>query len=110
MQANSNQATTGVKTFELILYVDRVLPNEIADWPNSLQDAVYVALEAKAQEMQLPMTIVFTQCDLDRDKPAEDPYRYYVHVIASEIVLSNEAMLQPGSVMPDVGFIKDWKH
>lgn len=81
---------TGIKTYDMVQYVTAPLEGEISDWPANIQDAIYEALEKKAQEVEHPLTIVHSRCDVE---PADDDRsvdKLYVHVVASEIVLADE--------------------
>lgn len=78
----------GIRTFEMIQYLSGPLPpvEKVDDLSPQMQDALMLALERKSQEVHLPLAIVALRCDVDYDKPDDDPHRYYLHVIASEIV------------------------
>jgi hypothetical protein len=71
------------------------------DWPASIQDPIYAALERKAKQVQLPLCIVFSRCEVDPDIPEGRQGHFYVHVIASEVVIADERTLSPGTVMRD---------
>ena len=92
--------TTGIRTFEVVVNVSIPLAGTIDDWPASIQDGILGALEAKAQEVQLPLVVVASRCDVDHDVPKGQPGHYYVHVIASEVVAADERTLLPGTVAP----------
>jgi len=77
-----------IRTFEVVQYVTGYLPGEINDWPDKIQDIIYKALERKAHEVQLPLTIVCSYCDKDYgDTEADD--KYFVRIVASEIVAAD---------------------
>lgn len=74
-----------IRTFEIVQYVDGGLEGDINSWPSNLQDKIYAALDTKAKEVELPLAIVASYCDIDYgDEKGQD--RYYVRVIASEVV------------------------
>lgn len=79
---------TGVKTFELVQYVNGYLEGELKDWPANIQDAVMQALERKAREVELPLTIVGSYCDLDYGE-TKGQDRFFLRIIASEIVVKD---------------------
>lgn len=80
---------TGIRTFEIVQYISGPLEGELNDWPANIQDAVYAALERKAKEVELPLAIVASRCDIDHD--ATDPQRkFFLHIVASEIVMADE--------------------
>lgn len=80
-----------IRTFRLIQYITGYVECEqMSDLPALLQDKLYEALEAKAHEVELPLTIVAVRCDKDID--SEDPKReFFLEVIASEIVMGIDA-------------------
>jgi hypothetical protein len=74
-----------VRTFEIVQYVTAPLEGKLDDWPANIQDAVYAALDRKAAEVQLPLCIVDSACQVDYgDTPEED--KFFLRIIASEIV------------------------
>lgn len=95
MQAGQTlQKLTGIKTYDMVQYVTGVLEGELNDWPANIQDAVYAALEKKAQEVEHPLAIVHSRCDVDHGAAkdgSED--RLYVHIIASEIVVADSRFI-----------------
>lgn len=91
--------TTGVRTFEVVVNVSIPLEGTLDDWPPLIQDGIFTALEEKAHEVQLPLLVVASRCDEDHDVPKGRPGRYYVHVIASEVVAADERTLLPGTVV-----------
>lgn len=90
--------TTGIRTFEVIVDVSVPLEGTLDDWPPLIQDGIFSALEAKAHEEQLPLLIVASRCDEDHDVPKGQIGRYFLHVIASEVVAADERTLLPGTV------------
>lgn len=82
----------GIRTFEIVQYISGPLEGELADWPAKIQDAVYAALELKAAEVELPLAIVASRCDIDHDAEAEGRpnQKFFVHIVASEIVVADE--------------------
>lgn len=83
---NKYNQNPGVRTFDVTLNVTAFAGATIDDWCSELQDAVYAALEKKADEVRLPLTVVGSMCGHDPDTG------YFVHVIASELV----AGVRPG--------------
>ena len=83
-------AATHIRTFEIVQYVTGYVDGGMDDWPTNLQDRIYAALERKAHEVQLPLKIVHSYCNEDIDS-TDERKRFYVHVIASEIVVKIEA-------------------
>lgn len=79
---------TGVRTFEIVQYVTGYLEGELKDWPAQIQDAVMQALEKKAHEVELPLTIVTSYCDIDYGERPEDD-KPFLRIIASEIVVKD---------------------
>lgn len=92
--------TTQIRTFETDVAVSTFLEGTLDDWPAVIQDGVYAALERLAQSVQLPLAIVGSRCDVDPDKAEDEPGRFFIHVVASEIVVADDRTLSPGSVMP----------
>lgn len=86
-KAKRLMGNTGIRTFEIVQYVDAPIPGGIDDWPANIQDVVYAALEKKAQEVELPLKIVHSYCAKDIDS-VNPRYIWYLHVLASEIVAS----------------------
>lgn len=78
--------TTKIRTFEIVQYVNGYLPGNIDDWPANVQDTILAALERKANEIELPLKIVNSYCDEDIDVLPGLGRRYFIHVVASEIV------------------------
>jgi len=95
---------TGIRTFAIVASVTGFLEGELDDWPNQIKDNVYLALEAKADEEQLPLTIVASRCDIDHDLPDGHPHKIFVEIIASEIVVADEREISPHL------FGKKWLH
>lgn len=93
VSAAAVQKITGVRTFEIVQYVSGFMPGELEDWPNNIQDRILDALERKSKEVELPLTIVHSRCDVDYgETKAQD--RYYVHIIASEIVAADSRFIR----------------
>lgn len=82
----------GLRTFEIVQYISGPLEGELADWPANIQDAVYAALEAKAKEVELPLAVVASRCDIDHDAEAEGrpTQKFFLHIVASEVVMADE--------------------
>lgn len=82
--------SVGVKTYQLVQYVTGFMEGDINDWPPVIQDKINEALEKKAKEVQHPLVIVFSQCGVEHKYDEEGQDRFYVQVIASEIVVADE--------------------
>lgn len=82
----------GIRTFEILQYISAPLEGELADWPANIQDAVYAALERKSKDVELPLAIVASRCDIDHDAEAEGrPHqKFFLHIVASEVVMADE--------------------
>ncbi len=78
-----------LRTFELVCNVSGYVEGELKDWPAQMQDAVYAALELKAAELELPLAIVHSYCDIDHGETAAQD-QFFVCIIASEIVARDE--------------------
>lgn len=84
----------GIRTFELLLgltgWPSTVTDNgmcKMDDLPANLQDAVLEGLERKSIAEGLPLAIVLVRVDIDHDKREDEPGYYYLHVVASEVVV-----------------------
>lgn len=97
-----NGKTTAVRTFEVDVPVSAPLEGEFNDWPANIQDPIYAALGAVAEREQLPLVIVHSRCDVDHDVAEGAPGRFYLHVVASEVVMADERTLTPGRVMKEL--------
>lgn len=86
---------SGVRTFEIVQYVTGHMEGELKDWPSNVQDAVMAALEAKSDDVELPLAIVFSKCDHDPELPEGHPQRFWIHIIASEVVMADERTIDP---------------
>src|SRR5690606_27256706 len=86
---------TGIRTFEIVQYVSGHLEGAIDDWPAQVQDAVWQALEDKAKEVGLPLSIVLSKCEHDPELTAEHPHKFWLHIIASEVVMADERTVDP---------------
>lgn len=84
-----------VRTFEIMAALTAPLPegSSLNDWPAVIQDAVMAALERKAQEVELPLVVVYSETGFDADDGT--PYAY---ILASEIVaaVKHPTHLPPG--------------
>ena len=89
-----------IRTFDLIVPVSGYLEGELDDWPAVIQDGVYMALERKAHEVELPLVIIASRGGVDEDKQDHEPGRFYVHIVASEVVMADVRTLKPWSVTP----------
>ena len=87
-----------IRTFDLIVPVSGYLEGELDDWPAVIQDGVYAALERKAHEVELPLVIIASRGGMDEDKQDHEPGRFYVHIVASEVVMADVRTLKPGTV------------
>ncbi len=104
--------TGTVRTFELIQYVTAPLEGGIKDWPSHIQDAIYEALEKKAQQVELPLTIVDAGCLIDYADEEGQADRFYVLVMASEIVVRDERFTSEAAMKAafDELIAKETKH
>ena len=87
-----------IRTFDLIVPVSGYLEGELDDWPAVIQDGVYMALERKAHEVELPLVIIASRGGVDEDKQDHEPGRFYVRIVASEVVMADSRTLKPGTV------------
>lgn len=65
------------------------MEGEIQDWPANIQDVIYAALENVAHREKLPLVVVHSRCDIDHDLEEGAPGYFYVHVVASEVVVAD---------------------
>lgn len=100
-----------IRTFEFTCSVSGPLEGELKDWPANIQDTIYLALERLSHRVQLPVCIVGARCAEDFDVEPGMPGRFFVHVMASEIIAADERKLPPGSVVKDMpeGMAKLWR-
>lgn len=75
-----------IRTFGLVQDVSHFLEGGIDDWPASVSDAIMGALERLAVREHIPLAIVLSRCDVDPDKEEHEPGRFFIEVIASEII------------------------
>lgn len=87
----------GLRTFDLIVHITAPLEGELSDWPANVQDAIYAALEKKAEEVELPLAIIHSRCDIDHDAEVEGRplEKFFLHIIASEIVMADRRTIDP---------------
>lgn len=88
-----------IKTYELTVAVTHFMEGTLDDWPAVIQDGVYAALEALAYKEQIPLAIVASRCDTDPDVDKHLPGHFFIHVVASEVVVADERTLAPGTVV-----------
>lgn len=88
-------SNTGIRQFELVVHVSGWLEGTLEDWPAQIQDIVYGAIERKSKEVELPLAIVFSKCDHDPDLPVGHPHKFWLHVIASEVVMADQRTIDP---------------
>jgi hypothetical protein len=88
----------GIRVFELTETVSGWLDGSLDDWPAQIQDPIFAALERKAQKVELPLAIVYSECRIDHDVPEGQPGYFYVYILASEIVVADIRNLRPGTV------------
>lgn len=80
-----------IRTFEMVPTVSGYLEGELKDWPAEIQDIVYKALEVIAARVELPLAIIYSSCEVDHGEAMDgSDDRFYVHIIASEIVVRDE--------------------
>lgn len=85
MSEQKNSVPGKIRVFEIVQYVSGPLEGKLDDWPPQIQDAVNAALERKSAEVQLPLCIVDSACQIDYgDSQGQD--RFFLRIIASEIV------------------------
>ena len=87
------QQSTGIKTYQLVQYVTGFMEGELSDWPSNIQEAIMEALEKKAGEVEHPLTIIHSRCDVDYADDDRGVDKFYVHVIASEIIAADERFM-----------------
>lgn len=90
-----------IRTWECLVDISGPLEGKLPDWPSHIQDKIYEAMEAKAQEVRLPLTVVYSGCRYDdsNDQPGLKQGKYFLHIILSEIVardmrFSSEEMMK----------------
>lgn len=82
---------SGIRTFEMVQYVTGYVEGDFNDWPANIQDKILAALERKSQQVELPLTIVHSSCMVDYGETLDRSQdHFYLHVIASEIVVADE--------------------
>ena len=86
---------TGMRQFEIVVHVSGWLEGSLSDWPANIQDGVYKALEDKSKEVELPLAIVFSKCDHDPDLPNDHPQKFWLHIVASEVVMADQRTIDP---------------
>lgn len=91
----SKLANTGIRQFEIVVHVSGWLEGTLEDWPAQIQDVVYAALERKSKEVELPLAIVFSKCDHEPTLPDDHPQKFYMHIIASEVVMADQRAIDP---------------
>lgn len=99
---DAGRQTTGIRTFEVVVSVTSFMQGKIDDWPSNVQDHVYGALERKSREEGIPLVIVYSESKVDPDVPEGMAGRFYIHVIASEVVVADERTLTPGRVIGEL--------
>lgn len=88
--------SVGIRTFDLIVYVTGWLDGGIKDWPVQIQDRIWEALERKAHEVELPLTIIESYCDVDYGEAVDRSQdRFFLRCIASEIVVKDARWEDP---------------
>lgn len=84
-----------IKTFEIIVYIKGWLEGTLDDWPPKIQDTIYEALERKSKEVELPLVIIHSRCDVDQGEAVDGSQdRPYIHIIASEVVAMDNRVIQ----------------
>lgn len=97
-----SKKTTAIRTFEIVADVSGMLEGDINDWPANIQDVVFAALERKAQAEQLPLIIVASRCAEDPDVPAGTDGHFYLHIIASEVVMADQRTVSRERIMAEL--------
>ncbi len=78
-----------IRTFEIVQYITGPLEVEnMSDLSQQMQDQIMAALDAKSKQVELPLAVVAVRCDFDPDVPDDSPRKFFLHVIASEIVIT----------------------
>lgn len=78
-----------VKVWDIVAPVSGPLEGKLEDWPAQIQDTIYKLVEAKSHELELPLAIVDSACNLDYgDKPEDD--QWIIQVVVSEVVARDE--------------------
>lgn len=86
---------TGIRTFEIVQYVTGYLgEGDIDTWPAQIQDQVMAALEKKAKEVELPLAIIHSLCAVEPADDEGEPEKFYVRVVASEVVVADERLVK----------------
>lgn len=84
---------TGIRTWDLHVHVTLPLDGTLDDWPASVQDTIFAAMERLSQSVELPLTVVFSACVKDHDITDEMVEKgmspYMLVVILSEIVAAD---------------------
>lgn len=87
---------TGLRTFEIVQYVDGYIEGTFNDWPANIQDAIFAALEWKSKQVGLPLAIVSSKCDHDPDiDDTAHPRKFWLHIVASEVVMADDRTIEP---------------
>lgn len=81
----------GIRVFTAIVNTTGPAPNDFRDWPAKMQDAVYAAMEAKSQQLQIPLALT----DVEVDSTPEDGWFVRIHL--SEIVVSDAERIDPNA-------------
>jgi hypothetical protein len=84
-----------VRTFEIVVYIQGWLEGTLKDWPPNIQDRIMEALEKKSKEVELPLVIIHSMCDVDHGEAQDGSQdRPYIHIIASEVVAMDNRVIQ----------------
>lgn len=93
-----------VRTFEIVNYITAApdvpaFPTkiELDDLPSQMQDQIAAAMERKAQETGLKLTVVHCVIDEDHDyKEGVTPSKWFMHIVLSEVVVAQETVIISG--------------
>lgn len=80
---------TGLRMFDLTVTTTGWLDGELSDWPANIQEPILEALEKMSQQVQLPLAILHSRCDIDYGGGPDGQDQFYIQVIASEIVVAD---------------------
>lgn len=75
------------RVFDMVQYITGPLEVEsMNDLSQEMQDQIMAALERRSDEIGTPLVVKGVRCDHDPDLPDDHPHKFYLHVVASEIV------------------------
>jgi len=86
MFTETTKLSIGPRTFEALVPVSGVLDVPFDDWPASMQDDVYQAMDNASAAFELPLALRHVEYATDHDKTPEEPGYHYVWLVVSEII------------------------